>query len=342
MLVATDVLSEGVNLHRANVVINYDIPWNPTRLMQRVGRINRVDTAFPIIYTYNFFPSTHGNDQIKLREAAEAKIHAFISLLGADARLLTDGETVESHELFNRLMSRKTITGEDEADDTELKYLQIIRDIRDKNPDLFSKIKRLPKKARTARTIAITARSLLTYFRKGKIQKFFSAAGDGCAELDFMAAAQMLEAETSTARASWGNDFFELLERNKHAFELATMPDDAEPSARGGRDSATQIIRILKAIRDFRQFTDEQESYLAKLLKRLEEGGLPRQTTKKALLELNKAVKSGGNAVNPLKILALVQKYVPRRLMEGHLIDSSGNTNSPSEVILSEYFSKGE
>jgi SNF2 family DNA or RNA helicase len=58
ILVSTDVLSEGVNLHRANVVINYDIPWNPTRMMQRVGRINRVDTQFDTIYTFNFFPLT--------------------------------------------------------------------------------------------------------------------------------------------------------------------------------------------------------------------------------------------------------------------------------------------
>src|SRR3989338_4202527 len=49
ILVSTEVLAEGVNLHRANVVINYDIPWNPTRMMQRVGRINRVDTLFDTI-----------------------------------------------------------------------------------------------------------------------------------------------------------------------------------------------------------------------------------------------------------------------------------------------------
>ena len=107
ILITTEVLSEGVNLHRSNVVINYDIPWNPTRLMQRVGRINRVDTEFDNIYSFNFFPTEQSNEQIKLKEAAEAKIHAFITLLGADARLLTEGEDVESHELFNRLISRK-------------------------------------------------------------------------------------------------------------------------------------------------------------------------------------------------------------------------------------------
>ena len=87
-MLSTEVLSEGVNLHRSNIVINYDIPWNPTRLMQRVGRINRVDTKFKKIFTYNFFPTVQSNTQIKLREAAEAKIHSFIEMLGADAKLI--------------------------------------------------------------------------------------------------------------------------------------------------------------------------------------------------------------------------------------------------------------
>ena len=44
ILIATDVLAEGVNLHRGNIVINYDLPWNPTRVIQRVGRVNRIGT----------------------------------------------------------------------------------------------------------------------------------------------------------------------------------------------------------------------------------------------------------------------------------------------------------
>ncbi|MDA3871257.1 MAG: hypothetical protein PF551_02760 [Candidatus Marinimicrobia bacterium] len=68
------------------------------------------------IYSYNFFPTIQSNDQIKLMEAAVAKIAAFISLLGNDARLLTDGEVIESHELFNRLTSKKTIIGEDDSE----------------------------------------------------------------------------------------------------------------------------------------------------------------------------------------------------------------------------------
>ena len=157
LLVTTEVLAEGVNLHRSNTVINYDIPWNPTRLIQRVGRVNRVDTQFDRIYTYNFFPTDEGNDLIKLRESAEAKIHAFIQMLGADARLLTEGEEIVSHDLFAKWNSRKTITGEDEDEESELKFLTEIRTVRDQQPDRFERIKRLPKKARSTRTFPLSS-----------------------------------------------------------------------------------------------------------------------------------------------------------------------------------------
>jgi len=120
-------------------------------MMQRVGRINWVDTPFDVIHTFNFFPTKQSNDQIKLKEAAEAKINAFLTLLGGDAELLTEGEPIGSHELFYRLTSKRVLEGDDEVEDSELKYLQVIRDIREKDPDLFEKIKHLPKKARTGK-----------------------------------------------------------------------------------------------------------------------------------------------------------------------------------------------
>ena len=75
-------------------------------------------------------------------------------MLGADARLLTDGEEIVSHDLFAKWNSKKTITGEDENEETELKFLTEIRTVRDKQSDLFERIKRLPKKARSTRTLS--------------------------------------------------------------------------------------------------------------------------------------------------------------------------------------------
>ena len=336
ILVSTEVLSEGVNLHRSNVVINYDIPWNPTRMMQRVGRINRVDTKFDTIYTFNFFPSKQGNDQIKLRESAEAKINAFLTLLGGDAALLTEGEPIGSHELFDRLVSKQSLTGEDDGEETELKYLKAIKTIRDKNPELFAKIKSLPRKARTAKTYDMGISSLLTYFRRGKLQKFFMAGkGNEAKELDFLLAAQTLESSEDTEQKKLGNNFYELLDLNKEAFLFATTEEPPEVKLRGGRDSATQVLRIIKAVlKDRRKFTDDQELYFKKVITQLEEGGLPKQTTKETLKALSDELKKG---VNPFKILAVLQTNIPQRLLEGHFAENSPRVFGKREVILSEY-----
>jgi superfamily II DNA/RNA helicase len=336
ILISTEVLSEGVNLHKSNVVINYDIPWNPTRMMQRAGRINRVDTKFPKIYTFNFFPSKQSNDLIKLKEAAAAKIHAFISLLGNDARLLTENEEIESHELFNRLTSKEAIIGEDEGQESELKYLKIIKDIREDNPDLFARIKSLPKKARTARIYKQKTNSLLTYFRKDKLQKFFIAAQQQeSQELDFITTAKTLEVKENTKREKIGSNFYDLLEKNKDAFEFATQEEASEIKLTGGRDSATQVLKILKAIsKDTRKFTEEQENYLKIVIQKITEGALPKQTTKILLQELNNELKK---TINPLTILAVLQKNIAPEFLQEHLSESAAQTSGPREVILSEY-----
>ncbi len=349
LLVTTDVLSEGVNLHRSNVVINYDIPWNPTRMMQRVGRINRVDTTFDKIYTFNFFPTEKANEEIKLKEAAEAKINAFLTLLGGDAALLTEGEPVDSHELFDRLISRQTLTGENEAENSELKYLNVIKAVRDQQPDLFEQIKRLPKKARSALTLAFSQGErealtpvpfpagegvLVTYLRQGKVQKFFLAAPDAeSVELDFLTAAQLLECAPDAPRQKLPKGFFDLLEKNKQAFLNATTADEDEGLAPRGRDSAYQVLKLLKAVfRTTQQLTDEQEAYVQKVMGRLEEGGLPKETTARAL----KALKALGNqAANPLKALAALQTAIPAHLLEGHFAEQNPISIGKHEVILS-------
>jgi superfamily II DNA/RNA helicase len=336
ILVSTEVLSEGVNLHRSNVVINYDIPWNPTRMMQRVGRINRVDTTFDKIYTFNFFPTEQSNDQIKLKEAAEAKINAFLTLLGGDAALLTEGEPVGSHELFNRLISKKTLSGEDETEESELKYLHVIKDIRDKNPDLFEKIKRSPKKVRAAKVNLEHQNSLVTYFRRGKVQKFFIADESSVArELDFMSAASILESTSDDKKQKLPEKFFDLLDKNKEAFVFATTEEMAEPIKRRGRDSAAQLLKILKAtLKNTQRFTDEQEQYLKQVIVQLEEGGLPKQTSKETLKAL-KALKQ--DLMNPFKVLATLQSRVSKRFLQEHYAEQNPRSFGKREVILSMY-----
>ncbi len=334
ILISTEVLAEGVNLHRSNVVINYDLPWNPTRMMQRVGRINRVDTKFDTIYTFNFFPTRQANDEIKLKEAAEAKINAFLTLLGGDAALLTEGEPVGSHELFNRLVSKKTVTGEDEDETSELKYLTLIKDIRDHNPDLFEKIKRLPKKARSGKASERQPNSLVTYFRKGKVQKFFLTAPETeTIELDFVTTAGLLESAATDKRQKLSAAYFELLDKNKEAFIHITTEEMSEIQTRKGRDSAHQILKILKAVfKNTQPLTDDQELYAQTVMAKLEAGGLPKQTAKTTLTALDEL---GTQMTQPLKVLAVLQMNIPARLLESHYAEQNPRTQGQREVILS-------
>jgi hypothetical protein len=261
-------------------------------------------------------------------------------MLGADARLLTDGEPIQSHEIFNRLSSKKLLTGEDEEEESELKYLKIIRELRDNDPDLFERIKRLPKKARTARKIQdVIARSeatkqsqnsVLTFFRKGKLRKIFHADKNGTDELDFFRAVEILKAEKDTPKENLPKDFYDYLDANKKAFELATSDEVRQLKHPGSRSYESKLLQTIKAIKDYKGFTEDDEEYLNKLLKIVEEGALPKQTAKKL-------VNAFTGMQEPLKILSILRSGIPQEFFKEHISETAAETSGPREVILSEY-----
>lgn len=336
ILVTTDTLAEGVSLHRSNVVINYDIPWNPTRMMQRVGRINRVDTEFNRLFTYNFFPSEEGNNEIGLREAAEAKIEAFIEMLGADARLLTENEEIKSFNLFARITAKETLTGEGEAPaDSELRYLQIIRDVQDSDPKLFDRVKRLPRKCRAARRFPDYSGALLTYFRLGKLDKFYiSTAEDAAArELDFLAAVKILESEDEEKLAV-GREFFALAGKNRAALEHALQADhETVYAAASNRDGASKLLRRLHVFkrRDFDDFTEDEERLWQAYLQALQDGAVAKKTINRMVKELAHTGTARGT-LEVIKKNFSVDDFAP----EETAVPTP--QAKPREVILSEYF----
>ena len=83
ILLATDVLSEGQNLQDADMVINYDIHWNPVRVIQRIGRIDRIGSPNKFIQSINFWPANDIDDYINLRERVEKRM-AMMKLAGSE------------------------------------------------------------------------------------------------------------------------------------------------------------------------------------------------------------------------------------------------------------------
>jgi superfamily II DNA or RNA helicase len=145
-IITTEVLAEGVNLHRSNVILNYDVPWNSTRLMQRIGRVNRIGTKAERIFVYNFYPSAEGDFQINLVNTALRKLQAFHTAFGEDNRIFSHLEEVGEGALFGSKIQKE----ESEI----LEYLFFLRDFRRKHPKMFNEIASLPNKARAGRSIS--------------------------------------------------------------------------------------------------------------------------------------------------------------------------------------------
>jgi len=104
ILLTTDKISEGFNLNRAGMVINYDIPWNPVRVIQRVGRINRISKkVFDELYIVNFFPTEKGADLVKSRDIASNKMFLIHNALGEDAKIFDIDEEPLPSGLYKRI-----------------------------------------------------------------------------------------------------------------------------------------------------------------------------------------------------------------------------------------------
>ncbi len=321
ILVTTDVLAEGVNLHRSATVINYDIPWNPSRMMQRVGRVNRVGTKFKTISTYNFFPTDQGNDEIALTEAAKSKIHAFITLLGNDARLLTGDEEITSHNLFDRINSRQAAEGDPAEPKSELKYLRLILDVKEQQPELFQRILALPRKARSSRVKNPNSPSsgekesgVLTYFRQGRLDKFFRCHADDeqADELDFFTAAEILETTDQELRQEIPPElFYPLLDKNKQGFQSATTPGvDSllSATAAGGHEAA--LLKRLRA-KDFRNspaLKPEDRKLAAEVHRLIAEGRIGKNT-------LRQVKTAFDQTADPVEMVAILRKEIASRYL---------------------------
>ena len=74
ILITTDVLSEGVNLQQARHIINYDMPWNPMKLVQRHGRIDRIGSEHTRVFMRTIFPADRLDALLGLEERIARKI----------------------------------------------------------------------------------------------------------------------------------------------------------------------------------------------------------------------------------------------------------------------------
>lgn len=332
LLITTDVLAEGINLHRANVLVNYDLPWNPTRIMQRVGRINRVGTAFDRIYVFNFFPTAQSEKQLPMEERILEKLQAFHDTLGEDFKYLSDEEDVSPKKLFNDL--NKDMDTDEESTNPELGYLAIIRQIRDNDQVLFSQIKRLPRKAKAGKESSlISSNFTIGFIRKGALKTFFQTNGE-TKRLSFMEAIKLIQSEPDEKKISIGSDFYDQFDKNSDAFDDMLVEEEMVSTEKvmvAGNDA--KIIRMLKAMKNDPRLTDDQEEKLDILIKRWEDGEIPSKISKDI-------VKKSKVVSDVLEFYYEIMKLVPESYFEDRKQQQT-RVEGEKQVILSCYIKAG-
>ncbi|MDY3547287.1 helicase-related protein [Riemerella anatipestifer] len=206
IIITTEVLAEGINLHRSNIILNYDIPWNATKLMQRIGRVNRIGTKADKIYVYNFFPTAQSNSLIKLNEKALKKLQGFHSAFSEDSKVYSEEEQLIENTLGDLQPQ--------EENDERLQYLELVRELFENNFKEYQRIKKLPLKSRIGRFAKIKnevakdiigkdlENTVLCYLRNKAKEGFYVANDKNCVEITFYQAVKLFEAtkkEKSTA-----------------------------------------------------------------------------------------------------------------------------------------------
>jgi len=191
IVITTEVLAEGVNLHRSNTILNYDIPWNATRLMQRIGRVNRIGTPSTKIYIYNFFPTSRTDSEIELNKKAYMKLQAFHSALGEDSQIYSEDEEFDTYGLFEQIP--------EEEKDERLEYLNYLRKFRDEKPDEYYRITNtIPKRARTGRKNKSANEQTVTFIKSKNRDSFYLIYKDmSLEELTFVEAARLYKSQIS-------------------------------------------------------------------------------------------------------------------------------------------------
>ncbi len=342
ILVTTDAMSEGINLHRANIIINYDLPWNPTRVMQRVGRINRVGSTYDDLYVYNFFPAANTREHLSLEDSIKVKIQIFHTLLGEDSKYLTNEEVVESQAFFDILMMTN-LNIFDEGEDfnlnaTKMEYLKIINDIYKNDKPLYEEIKNLPNKLRIARIG--NENQLVTFVKKGTIKEFILTNGLETKMIEFNVAFEMIKAIETDTKINLPEDYYNLLGLNTDSFKEYLKESFGNGyKAPGTPKNLKEIKRVIKTVESM-NLTYDNKDFISKVKNILDKGILSNYIHKQVLNAI-KDLKKQNKHNDPNAIVQCFIDNIPMiyfKDRDSYVVNDDSNENEM--IILSEYFVK--
>ncbi|HEY6154639.1 MAG TPA: helicase-related protein [Candidatus Udaeobacter sp.] len=269
ILVATDVLSEGLNLQDAAYILNYDLHWNPVRLIQRFGRIDRLNTLHREIFAFNFLPDPKLEQHLGIAQTLRERIAEIHESIGEDSPILDPEEQLNEKAMYAIYEGDgKALESFEEAEeDYDSLGIQaaedFIRKLQREEPEFMAKIKALPHALRTARNLdwpqsqdsalsQLKEKPAIFFFGKAaEFEKLYLADADGnvIAE-DQMAAIAAIRCSKEERTAKLPSNYNSLVEKLRAQFErafaehLATggLPHRLSPPARRALDEIQRVF----------------------------------------------------------------------------------------------------
>ena len=184
-LVATDVLAEGLNLQDCDNIINYDLHWNPVRLIQRFGRIDRVGSDHDVVYAFNFLPELGIEQNLGLQQILHNRIQEIHDTIGEDSKILDETERLNPDAMYaiyqpNTPAGQLSLWGEDREELIDVSEAEeMLRQLRKDNPEEFQRIAELRDGIRTSRSGGAT-KGMAVLCQAGRYQQLLlmNSAGE--------------------------------------------------------------------------------------------------------------------------------------------------------------------
>ena len=344
IILTTDVLAEGVNLHRSNVIVNYDTPWNSTRLMQRIGRVNRIGSASKHIYNYVFYPSREGNREINLNQIAVSKIQTFHSTFGEDNQIYSQNEILDRNlsKLFDEALK------EQKKDfNQEIPYYEELRSLYQTNRREYNRIAKLSLRSRTGRESRIVDGVTLSgdtlVFLKTNFRKVFFLVSENAEEISVLDALKYFKATPDEKPAKRIKEHHQHVEKALVKFRTIrdTEIQQEETSKVAQGNMGAQVTTAISLLTNFMREIDDNDLYLkVAQLKTLAERGVITYIAKR-LQRIQKDLRRVSGKARMThdealaEIIEMAKKYAPYYMAEEALLNEK---ESDAEIILSESF----
>jgi superfamily II DNA/RNA helicase len=174
-LVATDVLAEGLNLQDCDKIVNYDLHWNPVRLIQRFGRIDRIGSEHDVVYGFNFLPETGLDRNLGLRQKLHNRIQEIHDTIGEDSLILDRTEQLNEDALYavyEKNGGQLSLFEDEEEEFVDLNEAEeILRLLRREEPAEYERIAALRDGIRSAK--ASSTKGSYVFCQAGRYQQLF-------------------------------------------------------------------------------------------------------------------------------------------------------------------------